>query len=235
MSGREIDFADRFASILRTVIQKNRFYGLEILSVKREFPISGKEADIACLLPFGPLLFIETKRLSENKRSKVYSIFDSVIIGQAISYCALQERLTKQRVPYFITATPKRFAIFKTPKNIDEFVNISNARRRIYERVIKPGKLHQFFNEYLLRSGELRLREEFIVALLDDVVKDYLEIEKIKIPITYSIINFFNDFVDAISHECESLIPSLKYHFHYFLSLVLFSYYSNLISNNIPS
>ena len=197
---REVEFADHFADIFRHVTKGRKFDGLEVIAVKRGYPVAGKEVDIALIAQAEPFVFIETKRKG------VYSCFDSVVIGQAISYCALQKENVGQNVPYFITATPTSFAVFKTPNKPTEFVDLSKAEGREYDRAIKPGKLSQLFREHLIKSGELRLRDEFVASLLDELSKDYHKTHPIRVQLTPAIIAFFNDFVDAISTECKDLI-----------------------------
>jgi hypothetical protein len=79
--------------------------------VQRGYPVSGKEVDIALFLHSGPFIFVETKRKQASGSSKLYASLDSAVIGQAIGYCALQEDVNGQKVPYFITITPKNFGV----------------------------------------------------------------------------------------------------------------------------
>ena len=207
MTVREVEFADRLTSIIRNVVNKTRFHGFEIMSVRRGFSVGNKEVDIACMVATGPFIFIEVKRKEKNSSgSKTFSSFDSAVIGQAISYCALYERSLNQKIPYFITATPRNYAVFKTPDKLKEFVNLIKAEKREYDKAIKPGKLSKLFAQYLIKSGELRLREEFIEGILNEIVKDYLKIHRIKAQLSYAIISVFTDFVDVISIECAPLV-----------------------------
>lgn len=207
MPAREVEFADQLAAIMRNVIAKTRFDGFEIVSVRRGFQVTNKETDIALMSLTGPLIFVETKRKEKNATgSKYFSCFDSAVIGQAISYCALYEKSIGQKVPYFVTAIPKSYAVFKTPERLLDFVDLDKAEKREYDKAIKPGKLSKLFADYLLKSGELRLRDEFIEALLNDIVKDYLKIHQIKAQLTHAIIGVFNDFVDAVSTESEPTV-----------------------------
>ena len=207
MPSREVEFADQLAAVIRNVIAKTRFRGFEIASVRRGFQVTNKETDIALMALTGPFIFVEAKRKEKSATgSRYFSSFDSAVIGQAISYCALYEKSTSQKVPYFITTTPKSYAVFKTPEGLQEYVDLDKAENREYDRAIKPGKLSKLFANYLLKSGELRLGDEFIEALLNDIVKDYLKIHQIKAQLTYAIIGVFNDFVNAVSAECEPTV-----------------------------
>ena len=208
---REATFQDRLKRLLEDVGSEYRFDGLEISKVERDYPIGRKKADIAVFLKGEiPLLFVETKKKVERPgRWKVRGLFrplDMAVVGQAISYVAIYKDMYEFLVPFFATATPSNIAVFRTPTNIKDFVNLEKAYDGDYEHAIKPGKYSELIKTCLILSGDLNLRESYIQRLLDRLAKDYLKKEILKAEPTWALIGYLRSFVDEFADACKDLL-----------------------------
>ena len=208
---REATFQDRFKRLLEDVGSEYRFDGLEISKVERDFPVDRKKADIVVFLKGEiPLLFVETKKKVERPgRWKVRGLFrplDIAVVGQVISYVAIYKDVYGFLVPFFATATPSNIAVFRTPANIKDFVNLEKAYDGDYEHAIKPGKFSELIKTCLILSGDLHLRESYIQRFLDRLAKDYLKKEILKAEPTWALIGYLRSFVDGFADACEDLL-----------------------------
>jgi type I restriction-modification system DNA methylase subunit len=202
---KELEFQVALYQILQNAVAKMRYQGIEINDVKIGYDIFGKEADIACLQSSIPFIFIETKRKTKDNTS-AYSAFDRAVIGQAISYCAIYEYHVGKKIPYFMTATPKNYVIFKTPEKISSYVDLERAKESDYFHAIKLSKFQELIDKYAIDNGEVRLKDDFVFSILDLIGKNYSKQYHPKPQITYFIIGMLNDFVDHIADGCKYVL-----------------------------
>ncbi len=219
---REVLFQDKLKRLLEDVASKYRFNGLEIASVERDYPIDAKKADIIVFLRgMTPFLIVETKGKVEKpgvwRVRRLFEPLDVAVVGQAISYVTIYKDKYNVLTPFFATANPNRIAVFKTPRNINDYVNLDKAYKGEYEHVIKPGKYVELIKGHLVISEELDLSEEYIYKLLDRLAKDYRKTEALKVEPTWALIGYFRSFVDGFANACKDLLklkmerdPSLK-------------------------
>jgi len=209
-NSREATLQDRVVDIISSLISQSRFDGLEFSKVERDYPIRGRRPDIILFKKPNdvPFFIIETKRISNSGIRSSFQVLNPAVVGQVISYIVLYYSSKNQLeiIPYFATADPKEIAIFKTPDNILNFVNISAIDKRDYEHVIKPEMYTKLINEFLLFYRRLDLSEKFFYEVLDTLAKDFSGkfVEKIK-P-TLAIINLLRSFVERISEKSETMI-----------------------------
>ncbi len=203
---REAVFQDKLKELIQAA-SKFRFDGLEVSRVERDHPVDSREVDIAVFIRGGlPFLLIETKKKAEGKRDR--GLFDPLalaVVGQAISYAALYGR-RGLHVPYFATANPKSIAVFKTPKDLNEYVNYAKIEKRDYSNVIRQEKFSDLIKNYLIIREELKLTEEYIQNLLDRLAKDFLEKRALKVELSFALINQFRSFVEDLSEQCRDLL-----------------------------
>jgi len=161
---REDSFREKLATIIRSTIADRQFNGVRIAEVDVAFPLPlNREADIVCYsADRTPYVLIETKRLfKDSTHRETYSPFDKAIIGQVLSYCYLYWNYYGKKIPFFITANPKRYAVFVTPENLEEYVNSSEIRRRKEQIAKTKKKLRSFFfsslNEKIIKNGKERI------------------------------------------------------------------------------
>ena len=208
---REATFQDRLKRLLEDVGSKYRFDGLEISRVERDYPVGRKKADIAAFLRGEiPFLFVETKKKVDRPgKWKVRGLFrplDVAVVGQAISYVAIYKDVYEFLVPFFATATPSNVAVFRSPTNIKDFVNLEKAYDSDYEHAIKPGKYSELIKTFLILSGDLTLRESYVQKLLDRLAKDYLKKEILKAEPTWALIGYLRSFVNGFADACKDLL-----------------------------
>jgi type I restriction-modification system DNA methylase subunit len=206
---REAPFQDRLRDAIQGVISKFKFDGLTFSKVERGFSIDGREPDLTIFDEVGmPFLIIETKRKIEHPHRRVRDLFQplgKVAIGQAISYAVLWENSGRGRIPFFATATPLEIAVFRTPDNLLEYVDMNSVLSRDYEDVVKPGMFTKLL-KHLVFQGRLELTEEFIGKLLDIIAKDYLKTKVSRISPGWALIGLLRNFVDIMSEKCEPMV-----------------------------
>ena len=137
---------------------------------------------------------------------KLFDPLSSSVVGQAISYVVIYKDVYKSLVPFFATANPKRIAVFRTPENIMEYVDLDKAEAGEYECAIKPGKYAELIKKHLILSEELKLDEAYIQELLDKLAKDYLKAKVLKIEPTWALIDYFRSFINDLSDSCKELL-----------------------------
>jgi len=173
------------------MISKFRFDGLAFSAVERGFKIDNREPDLTLFDEAKrPFLIIETKRKIEAARLRARTLFQPLgraMVGQAISYAALWEKGGKGRIPYFATATPTEIAVFKTPHNVLDYVNMDKVLSREYEEAVKLDLFAKLLG-HLVFHGKLELTEEFVGKLLDTLAEDYLGKSSSKVPTNWALI-----------------------------------------------
>jgi type I restriction-modification system DNA methylase subunit len=171
----EIDVESKIAGVLERFVGQ-KFNGVTITLVKRQYEVDGRWADIAVLKDDGkPLLIIETKKKKERGGSwsveRHFIITSEDVVGQAASYAALLKRRGVY-VPFIATANDRQLALFSVPENIEGLVNWDAIERRDYGRVVKD--FYKFKKENLiLHKPHGPFSEEFFKELLDTITGIY--------------------------------------------------------------
>ena len=206
---REAPFQDKLRDIMQAVISKYKADGLVFSKVERGFKVDNREPDLTLFDVTGnPFLFLETKRKVEGpylRSRELFQPLSKAVIGQAISYVALWKSTRASHVPFFATASPSEIAVFRTPQNVLEYVDMDKVLKRDYENVVKPGMFTKIFKD-LVYHGRLELTEEFIERLLDIIAKDYLKTKISRVSPGWALIEFLRGFVDVLSEKCEPMV-----------------------------
>ncbi|MFP3144912.1 MAG: N-6 DNA methylase, partial [Caldisphaera sp.] len=176
-SMREVDVQDKLFIIIHSFIDKFKVSGIE-LTVKREYPIGNKRADIAVLIKDNgiPILIIETKRKYVERGTykinpKITPISEAVI-GQVLCYAALvKQALGLDKTPFFATANSDIIFVFSPIEDPGAFIDMDACRDGRYEDVIKPGKYKELLDKYRFRY--YRLTEANVGEMIDNVVNSW--------------------------------------------------------------
>jgi len=171
---REVDVQDKLFIIIHNFIDKFKVSGIE-LTVKREYPIGNKRADIAVLIKDNgiPILIIETKRKyverGTYKTNPKITPISEAVIGQVLCYAALvKQTLGLDKTPFFATANSDIIFVFSPIEDPSEFIDMDACRDGRYEDVIKPGKYKELLDKYRFRY--YRLTESEVEEMIDNVV-----------------------------------------------------------------
>jgi type I restriction-modification system DNA methylase subunit len=171
----EFDVESKIASVLERFVGQ-KFNGVTITLVKRQYEVEGRRVDIAILKDDEkPLLIIETKK--KNERGGSWSVeryfipTSEDVVGQAASYASLLKRIGVY-VPFIATANDRQLALFRVPENIEDLVDWDAIDRRDYGRVVKD--FYKFRKENLiLHKPHGPFSEEFFKELLDTLTGIY--------------------------------------------------------------
>jgi len=208
LSGEAL-FQDRLRDVIQSVISKFKFDGLTLSRVERGFKIDAREPDLTVFDDVGrPFLIIETKRKIEHPHWRARALFQPLgkaAVGQAVSYAAIWEAGGRGRIPFFATATPSEIAVFRTPDDLPDYVDMDRVLSRDYESVVKPGMFTRLLKN-LVFHGRLELTEEFVEKLLDTMAKDYLKTRVSRVSPGWALIGFLRGFVDVLSEKCEPMV-----------------------------
>ena len=132
---RESEFQDRLVEIFREAIKGVRFNGVEFAGVKRGVPVDNREMDIVLFHGGGlPFLVLETEERGQTSKA-INDPTSPDVLGQAISYVYLYKN-GGVHVPFFGAATPALCVVFRTPEDLESFVNRSKVEERGYAGVI---------------------------------------------------------------------------------------------------
>ncbi|MFP3144734.1 MAG: N-6 DNA methylase [Caldisphaera sp.] len=171
-SMREVDVQDKLFIIIYNFIDKFKVRGIE-LTVKREYPIDNKRADIAVLKDGRiPILIIETKRKyverGTYRPNPKMTPLSRAVIGQVLCYATLvKQALGLNKTPFFATANDKGITVFSPIEDPSYFVDMNACRDGRYEDVLKPGRLYDLINGYRFKSYKLTKSE--IEEMVDNV------------------------------------------------------------------
>jgi hypothetical protein len=202
---REAKFQDKLKDLIEAVAGKFRFHGLEITRVERDYPIDARKADLVLFMRGEmPFMFIETKRI--GRESGPLDPLDVAVVGQVVSYAAIYKRDHKTVVPFVATANPSRIAVFRTPENVEDYVNKDAVLKRDYQHAFKPRMYLRLLKDQLVRCENLGLNEEYIRALLERLAKSYVEKRVPKVEFSEALIGTFREFVNRIAEECRPLV-----------------------------
>lgn len=205
---REINVQDELTYIIRDLVSKFKFNGLE-LEVEREFEINRKRADIVVLLKPQriPILVIETKRkYVERGTFKVdrrIDPFSKAVIGQALCYATLiKKRYNLPTTPFFATANPEKLVLFSPIEEPENYVDLKKCEEGDYEGALMPGAYADIINKYSLYMVRT-FKKEDVQKLLEDVIKVWKKIvplKELKWPLGHWLIEHFRiQFIDYLS------------------------------------
>ena len=120
-------------------------------------------------------MFIETKKKGKRGPSLRWSSLDRYSIGQVASYAALFKKNTGKVVPFIATADPETIVVFKTPEEIDRYVNWKAVKERDYGNVLEPTKYRLLLEKYLRWRKKLGLDEEYVYFFMSQLAQEYLK------------------------------------------------------------
>ncbi|MCQ4343281.1 MAG: N-6 DNA methylase, partial [Sulfolobaceae archaeon] len=208
----EYDVEDKIKSVLERFVGQ-KFNGVTITRVQRQYEVEGRRADIAVLKDDGnPLLIIETKKKKERGGSwsveRHFIPTSEDVVGQAASYAALLKRNKGVYVPFIATANETQIALFKVPEDIEYLVNWNAIRERDYGRVIKD--FYEFKKENLiLHRPHGPFSEEFFKGLLEDITGIYVKkysFEEKRQELHWQMLEDLRSFVDFLTPFVEQAI-----------------------------
>jgi type I restriction-modification system DNA methylase subunit len=203
---RESEFQDRLVEIFRDTIKGARFDGITFDDVKRNVPVDNREADIVLYHSGGlPFLVLETKRKGGQTPRAVNDPTSADVMGQAISYVYLYNK-DGIRVPFFGAATPALLVIFRTPENLEDFVNRSKVEQRDYSRVIPHERWHELLTKHVIVMEKPDLRKEWASKVLETLAREFREKGSAAIGLSWALINRLRSFVDVLSEDIKPLL-----------------------------
>ncbi|MGQ9787898.1 MAG: hypothetical protein ACUVQM_01080 [Candidatus Hadarchaeaceae archaeon] len=152
---REARLQDSLKDLIEMVTKGRRFHGIEITHIERDYPVDGREADLVVFMRGEiPFIFIETKR--KVGRGALFDPLDASVVGQVMCYAALWKRShPEQEIPFVATANPESIAIFKVPKNIEEYIDRTALMKRDYRGAIKRKYLSIIENQMIGKTQKL--------------------------------------------------------------------------------
>ncbi|MDI6819663.1 MAG: hypothetical protein QMC89_01985 [Candidatus Hodarchaeaceae archaeon] len=205
---REAKLQDDLKNLIETVTKERRFHGVEITHVEWNYPVDGREADLVIFMRGEiPFMFIETKR--KVGRGALFDPLDASVVGQVMSYAALWKRShPEHEIPFVATANPESIAIFKVPKNIEEYIDRTALMKRDYRGAIKRKYLSIIENQMVGKLQRLSLTREFIDYLLDRLAEEYAGKRITKPEPSEAMIERFRGFVKTVADKCLPLLES---------------------------
>jgi type I restriction-modification system DNA methylase subunit len=187
-----------------------RFNGITITAVERQYKVDGRWADIAVLKDDGlPILLIETKKKYERGGWRVERRFiptSEDVVGQAVAYATILKRRGIY-VPFVATANESQLALFTVPENIEQLVDWNAIKERDYGRVLK--NFYEFRHKYLVFHRPHRFSEEFFRELLETVTGVYakrFKVEERRQELHWALIEDFRGFVDFLAPFIQEAI-----------------------------
>jgi hypothetical protein len=111
-------------------------------------------------------------------------------------------------VPFVATVNPERIAVFRTPEDVESYIDKEAVLKRDYQRAFRPKMYPKLLKNQLERCEKLGLSEEYIRVLLDGLARSYVEKKVSKIEPTEALIGTFREFVDKIAEQCKPLLES---------------------------
>jgi type I restriction-modification system DNA methylase subunit len=203
---RESEFQDRLKEIFKEAIRGTRFDGITFDDVRRNEPVDNREADIVLFYSGGlPFLVVETKRKGGQTPRAINDPTSAEVMGQAISYVYLYKR-NGLHVPFFGAATPTLFVIFRTPENLNDFVDSSAVEGREYARVIPYGRRGELLTKHVVVMEKPEFRKEWAIQILETLAKEFREKGSATIGLSWALINRLRSFVDELSEDIKPLL-----------------------------
>ena len=206
---REAKIQDDLKRLIEAIIKGRRFNGVEITHVEWNYPVDSREADLVLFMRGEvPFMFIETKRKGKGK-GILFDPLDASVVGQVMSYAALWKRShPDHEVPFVATANPESIAVFRVPKNIEDYIDREAVMKRDYKAAIKRRYLSVLEEQMVGKVQKLSLTREFIDWLLDKLAEEYVEKKIIKPEPTEALIDRFRGFVKTVADKCAPLLES---------------------------
>jgi hypothetical protein len=210
----EVDVQDRIMEILGKFVNQ-KFNGITITVVKRQYDVDGRYADIAVLKDDGlPILLIETKKEYYKRRGRGFSVrvesrfipTSEEVVGQAVAYAALLKR-KGIHVPFIATANESQLALFVIPENVDQLVDWNAIRERSYGRVVR--RFYEFKDQNLVFHKPHRFSEEFFKELLETITGIYTRkfgVEERRQELHWVLIEDLRSFVDFMTPFIQDAI-----------------------------
>jgi type I restriction-modification system DNA methylase subunit len=208
----EIDVEERISNILKKFINQ-KFNGITIVGVKRQYDVKRRYADIAVLKDDNkPILLIETKKKDRPSVSQRFMPTSEGVVGQPTAYTALLKR-KDIHVPFIATANESQLALFTVPDNIDQLVDWNAINKREYDKVIKD--FYKFRDDNLVFHKSHKFKDEFFKELLDTITGIYakkFKVEEKKQELHWILIEDFRGFVDFMAPFIQDAIaPNGKF------------------------
>ncbi|MEM3402271.1 MAG: N-6 DNA methylase, partial [Candidatus Hadarchaeales archaeon] len=206
---REAKIQDELRALIERVTKGKRFHGIEIAHVERDYPVDGREVDLVLFMRGEiPFMFIETKRKGKG-RGTLFDPLDASVVGQVMSYAAIWKRShPEHEVPFVATANPEHIAVFRVPKNIEDYIDRAALLERNYKDAIKR-KYRFILEEHMVgKVQKLSLSHEFVESLLETLAKEYVEKKPTKPEPTEAMIGRFRGFVRTVAERCAPLLES---------------------------
>jgi|LJSS01.1.fsa_nt_gb type I restriction-modification system DNA methylase subunit len=209
----EIDVEERISDILKKFINQ-KFNGITIVGVKRQYDVEGRHADIAVLKDDNkPILLIETKKKYEKEKvrpsvERRFMPTSEGVVGQPIAYTALLKRKDVY-IPFIATANESQLALFTVPDNIDQLVDWDAIDKRYYDKVIKD--FYKFRDHNLVFHKLHKFSDNFFKELLDTITGIYVKkfkVEDKKQELHWVLIEDFRGFVDFMAPFIQDAISS---------------------------
>jgi type I restriction-modification system DNA methylase subunit len=202
----EIDVEERISDILKKFINQ-KFNGITIVGVKRQYDVERRHADIAVLKDDNkPILLIETKKKDRSSIKTRFMPTSEGVVGQPTAYTALLKR-KDMHVPFIATANESQLALFTVPDNIDQLVDWNAINKREYDKVIKD--FYKFRDNNLVFHRLHKFRDEFFKELLDTITGIYakkFKVEEKKQELHWALIEDFRGFVDFMAPFIQDAI-----------------------------
>lgn len=204
---REAKIQDELRALIERVTKEKRFHGVEIAHVERDYPVDGREADLVLFMRGeAPFMFIETKRKGKGVGT-LFDPLDASVVGQVMSYAAIWKRSHPEHgVPFVATANPDYIAVFRVPKNIENYIDREALMKRDYKGAIKR-KYRSILDEQMVgKVRKLSLTPEFIYSMLDGLAEEYAGKKLTKPEPTEAMIGRFRNFVKEVADRCAPLL-----------------------------
>lgn len=204
---REAKIQDDLKGLIERATKDRRFHGIEIAHVERDYPVDGRETDLVLFMRGeAPFMFIETKRKGKEKGTLIDPV-DTSVVGQVMSYAAIWKRShPEHEVPFVATANPDFIAVFRVPKNIEDYIDWTALMKRNYKGAIKHKYWSIIEEQMVGKTQKLARTQEFIDSLLDRLAEEYVEKKVTKPEPTEVMIGRFRGFVRVVAERCASLL-----------------------------
>ena len=175
-----------------------------------------KKVDLALLMSSGePFMFMEVKAERRGKSRAIVDPIDVSAVGQVMSYIAFYRKTKGFTVPFAAVATQDQIAVFKTPENIDEYLNENAMSEGNYREALKLEGYHRLIKEHVVRYENYQPKPEYFDKLLGELFKIHAERREQRLKLTDVLIERFREFVNVVSKAIAPLLlknddPELK-------------------------
>ena len=207
---REAKLQDELVDLIQEVSRERRFHGVEITRVERDLSVDGGKADIVVFTRGDvPFLIVETKR--KAGRGTLFDPLEASAVGQVMSYAFFWKRShPEHEIPFVATANPEHIAVFRIPKNIEEYIDRTALLKRDYRGAIKQRYFSMLEEQMVGRPLRLPhpLTREFVEYLLDRLAEEYAEKKVTKPEPSEAMVERFRAFVRTVAEGCEPLVEA---------------------------